>query len=182
MIYLLGYQFTDTLIVLTKDAIHVVASSKKLRHLEPLKAAAPDGISLHLLERSKEQTDAHFERVLAAVRGSEGGKVIAILRKEKATGAFAASFAAALEKAGAEGSEKIELTELSKGLAGVLAVKDNDEVAAITQSATLSGLAMRRCFVNRMEGIIDEEKTVKQSTIAEEVDACLATPEGSMLK
>ena len=52
MMYLLGYEFTDTLMVLTQSKLIVVTSSKKLKLLETLKGggdSAPNPVELVLL-------------------------------------------------------------------------------------------------------------------------------------
>ena len=62
-----GYEFPSTLMVLTPDALHVLATKKKAQHLQKLKGGK---VPIEILIKTKDvaETEAHFKTLLDAIK------------------------------------------------------------------------------------------------------------------
>ena len=122
--WLLGYEFTETVILVCSRSVHVLTSKKKVSHLEPLRSAENATLPLELLTRDKTDGNrAHYATLVGALRSSHAGKIVATLGKEKPIGDFAAGWRAALD------ASELEKVELAPALADLLAVKDASEAS-----------------------------------------------------
>jgi hypothetical protein len=136
--WLLGYEFTETVILVCSRSIHVLASKKKIMHLEPLKTAENATLPLELLRREKTDADkANYAALVSALQSSHGGKTVATLNKEKPQGEFAAGWRGALDGSG------LALVELAPALAELLSTKDQTEVACRGSHSALPPNCMR---------------------------------------
>jgi len=66
--------------------------------------------------------------------------------------------------------------DASAGIAEAMAVKEPKEIEEIRVAARLSDRIMKKCFVDAMEQIVDEDTKVKHSEIAEDIEVVLANP------
>jgi nucleosome binding factor SPN SPT16 subunit len=124
-IWLLGIEFTNTIIVICSRSIHILTDAKKVTLLSPLMSAENATIPLEL--HVKDKTDkfkAKFAALVSAIRSSHAGAAVAFLMKEKPQGEFSAQWRAALKD-----EEGLQQVELAPALARVQASKDADEQA-----------------------------------------------------
>ncbi|KAL6771432.1 hypothetical protein ACKKBG_A26355 [Auxenochlorella protothecoides x Auxenochlorella symbiontica] len=173
-LWLLGYEFTDTILVLTKTELHALAGSKKTDLLGPLAPAAEAAgvkLVLHTKPR-KEDGAAQMQSLLDALKGSgEVGTVtVGTLPKEKPTGATAEAWLARLLQA------DLATVDASAGLAHAMAVKDEDEVKNVKKAAFLASGVLTQFMVKEIEGVIDNEEKVRHSKIAEKTEDTILNP------
>eukprot|EP00947_MAST-08B_sp_MAST-8B-sp1_P002039 g2039.t1 len=166
--YLIGYEFTDTILLFTKAGLHVVAGAKKIEMLKPCAAAAKAaGTKVTLLARSKaDGNKANFEQLLAAAKASFGGTKVAGLPKEATEGAFAEGWRTALAEA-----DGVEAVDGGLGMAVFLSVKPADCLEHVKKAALLTSKILKHCFVREMEEVIDKEGKVSHAKLAEGVSA-----------
>ncbi|CAL3967763.1 hypothetical protein PZA11_003980 [Diplocarpon coronariae] len=163
--WLLGYEFPATLMLFTLDALYVVTTGKKAKHLEPLKNGK---IPLHVLLRGKdtEQNEKIFAEINNHIKAA--GKKIGILPKDTSAGPFIDEW----KKAYGTISSDVEEVDISTGLSsGAFAIKDENELRAMRNSSKACIALMNPYFVEEMSNILDEEKKVKHSALANKVDA-----------
>lgn len=80
--WLLGYEFTETVILVCSRSIYVLTSKKKVSHLEPMKTAENATLPLELLARDKtDGYEANYGTLIKALQASHAGKVVATLGK-----------------------------------------------------------------------------------------------------
>ena len=203
-LWLLGIEFTNTVILICSRSIHVLTDTKKAQLLNPLKAAENATLPLELHVKDKtDKNKANYEVLIKAIKSSHSGAVAASLLKEKPQGEFTALWRAALQAA-----DGLQLVELSPALAQVLAVKDTDEQvgacspscqssalrhpsganlhpsrallnpaqASIKRAAIFSAELLTKHLLPKIETIIDEESKVSHEKLAEEAEEAFGDP------
>ena len=169
--WLLGYEFTETVILVCSRSVHVLTSKKKVSHLEPLKSAENATLPLELLTRDKtDGNKAHYATLVGALRSSHAGKIIATLGKEKPLGDFAAGWRAALD------ASELEKVELAPALAELLAVKDASEASCTKRAAIFSAMLMKNYLQTELEDVVDKETKISHETLAQKVEDAFADP------
>ncbi|KAJ2440453.1 FACT complex subunit spt16, partial [Coemansia sp. RSA 2337] len=121
--WLLGYEFPNTMMLATESKLYVVASPKKAKILEAIQGT-PGGVSLEILVHGKEadKNKEMFGKVVSILKSS--GSTIGVISKETTGGKFVDEWAAEFA------ASKSSFTEADFGpvLSRVLAVKDDSEI------------------------------------------------------
>ncbi|KAN0108867.1 SPT16 domain containing protein [Hyaloscypha variabilis] len=165
--WLLGYEFPATLFLLTLDGLYIVTTAKKAKHLEPLKGGK---IPLHVLVRGKdaEQNEKLFADIAGHIKAA--GKKVGILPKDTSSGPFIDEW----KKVYGTISKDVEEVDISTALSSAaLAVKDENELRAMRNASKACIALMNPYFVEEMSNVLDEEKKVKHSGLANKVDSKL---------
>ncbi|KAL8900143.1 MAG: hypothetical protein Q9192_001228 [Flavoplaca navasiana] len=168
--WLLGYEFPATLMIFTPDALWIVTTVKKAKHLEGLKGGKTP---LEILVRGKdpEQNAKHFERCLDLIKTS--GKKVGVLAKDTSSGPFIEEW----KKAYGDISKDVEEVDVAPALSiAALSVKDETELRNMRDSARASTGIMSEFFVEEMSEILDEEKKVTHKQLADKMDRKLDEP------
>ncbi|KAI5308626.1 FACT complex subunit spt16, partial [Ascosphaera atra] len=84
--WLLGYEFPATLFVFTLEAMFVVTTAKKAKHLEPLENG-PIPVKLLVVTKDAEQKTETFKKCLDIIKNA--GKTVGVLPKDTSSGPFA---------------------------------------------------------------------------------------------
>ncbi|KAJ3198628.1 FACT complex subunit spt16 [Entophlyctis luteolus] len=163
-LWLLGYEFTDTVFVFLRDKIAVL--TRKANLLLALDAA--EGIKrkvpIVLFRRTKD--DAANKAVYADFANtikSAGGKVGVIL-KDKQKGKFAEEWKAVFSSMG------FDEVDVSAGIASAMAVKDEDGLANMEMACKLTTVVMQNFFVDEFQAIIDNGKQVTHEQLSALLD------------
>ncbi|KNC97903.1 chromatin-remodeling protein SPT16 [Spizellomyces punctatus DAOM BR117] len=167
--WLLGYEFTETLVIVTSDKVVFHTSEKKARYIEPL--AKKTSLQIEIVKRTKDdaQNKAACTQLLDIISKSYDGKKIGVFAKDRYQGKLVAEWKEAIKKAG-----KFDQVDVSGGVASVLAVKDEDEVRTVRQASRLSALILKKYFVSEMMEIIDEGKKVKHEQMSTSMENLLS--------
>ncbi|KAK2076511.1 hypothetical protein QBZ16_001037 [Prototheca wickerhamii] len=168
-LWLLGYEFTDTVMAFTKTQLHVLAGAKKVGLLQPLEGAVrAAGLELVLHTKpKKEDGAAEMAPVVAALRGAA---VVGGLPRESPTGPTVETWNAALASAG------VSLVDVTAGLARAMAVKDEEEIKNIKKAGYLASAVLSSHLVKEIEGVIDADQRVRQSKLAEKAEDVILNP------
>lgn len=119
---------------------------------------------------------AQFEELVDVIQGSKNGKKIGIVAKNKTKGSFASKFNAALKDAG------FEQVDVSIGYSQVLALKDAAAKRCIKQAAHVSSTVLRKYLLNQLLEIVDEEKAITHSKLADDTEEVFSNPNKVKLK
>ncbi|KAI9880467.1 MAG: FACT complex subunit spt16 [Pleopsidium flavum] len=163
--WLLGYEFPATLFVLTTEALYIVTTTKKAKHLEPLIGGK---IPVEILVRGKdaEHNSKLFERCVDLIKGA--GKKVGILAKDTSTGPFVDEW----KRAFGDASKEVEEFDITTALsAAALSVKDENELRAMRNASRACTGLMAPWFVEEMSEVLDSEKKVTHKALAEKIDA-----------
>lgn len=126
-LYLLGYEFPDTLMVITKTDFYFMGTSKKCGYLKDAlseKAKEDGNINLHLLEKSKDdgQNREYQNDLLNHMRKS--GKIVGCFLKTVFEGKFVPGWMDMLK------GSQLELHEITPSIGDFLSIKDSDEMVS----------------------------------------------------
>lgn len=131
-LYLLGYEFADSLIVVTRNNFYFMATAKKCGMLEKDLVGKHDTIKINLLTRTKDEgmNREHFNELSNAVRKG-GGKRIGSVFKAEYEGNFIPSWLAFLEQS------QLEKFDITPALGLYLSIKDETELVSSIKIFTI---------------------------------------------
>ncbi|MCJ1350719.1 MAG: FACT complex subunit spt16 [Icmadophila ericetorum] len=163
-VWLLGYEFPTTLFVFTTEALYIVTTSKKAKHLEPLKGGK---IPIEILVRGKdaEQNNKHWDTIIEAMKAA--GKKIGTIAKDPSAGPFADEW----KKVVGDHSKELEEVDISNAIsAAALSVQDENELRLVRNSSKACTTLMTEFFVEEMSEILDAERKVTHKALADKID------------
>ncbi|KNA21836.1 hypothetical protein SOVF_039660 [Spinacia oleracea] len=177
--WLLGYEFPETIMVFTVKHIHFLCSQKKALLLEVVKNAAKDAVGADVLMHVKGKGDdgsSLMDTILKSVRALEGEPVVGYLSKEAPEGALLEMWVEKLKNSG------LTLTDVTNGLSDLFAVKDGGELVNVKKAAFLTASVMKTHVVPKLEKVIDEEKKVAHSALMDEAEKMILEPSKIKIK
>ncbi|EEH38707.2 FACT complex subunit spt16 [Paracoccidioides lutzii Pb01] len=163
--WLLGYEFPATLFVFTTEAMYVVTTAKKAKHLEHLKGGK---IPVEILVTTKDtdQKAKVFEKCLDVIKNA--GKKVGTLPKDTSSGPFADEW----KRVFSEISKEVEEVDIAPALSSVaFAVKGPEELISMRNASRACSGLMSEYFVDEMSQLLDEEKKITHRALAAKVDA-----------
>ena len=177
-IWLLGYEFPETVMVFMKKQIHFLCSQKKAYLLEVVKKPAREVVGVDVVMHVKVKTDngtglmeAIF-RAICSQSGADGqvAPVVGHIVRETPEGNLLETWSEKLKGAG------FELADVTNGLSDLFAVKDADELINVKKAAFLTFSVMNNIVVPKLENVIDEEKNISHSALMDEAEKAILDP------
>ncbi|EYC04713.1 hypothetical protein Y032_0086g1947 [Ancylostoma ceylanicum] len=163
-IWMLNTELLDTLMLFTKKGIYVLASNRKADYFNSVKSDEFVGVvpPVTPIHRDKSDKDAaNFAKLLGYIKDDAHNKV-GYFAKD----VFDSDFCNDWQKA----SSGVEKVDVSSAFVHVFAVKDDSEIEVCRSSATATVNAWSYARKKFIEAI-DQEKKVKHSRLANEIDA-----------
>ncbi|GBF65273.1 FACT complex subunit [Trichophyton mentagrophytes] len=163
--WLLGYEFPATLFLFTMEAMYVVTTAKKAKHLEPLQGGKIP-VELLITSRDAEQKTKIFEKCLDIIKNA--GKKVGTLPKDASSGPFAEEW----KRMFGDISKDIEEVDISPALsAHAFSVKGPEELTSMRNAARACSGLMSEYFVDEMSELLDEEKKMSHKTLSGKIEA-----------
>ncbi|CAL9087719.1 unnamed protein product [Musa textilis] len=180
-IWLLGYEFPETIMVFMNKQIHFLCSQKKANLLGTIKKSAQEAVGADLIIHVKAKNiDAAslMEEVIHAVhvQSKSESPIVGYISKEAPEGKLLESWAEKL------GSSTLQLTDVTNGFSELFAVKDVTELTCIRKAAYLTSSVMKNFVVPKLERVIDEEKKVSHSSLMDDTEKAILEPSRVKLK
>jgi nucleosome binding factor SPN SPT16 subunit len=162
--WLLGYEFPTTLMLFTPETLYILTTAKKAKHLDQLKGGR---FPIEVLVRGKDATENEKLFVQVTDKIKEAGNKVGVIAKDTSKGPFIDEW----KKVLGEHCKDVESVDISAALSThAFAVKDEGELRAMRTSSKACVALMNPYFLDEMSNILDAEKKVKHSVLAERVD------------
>ncbi|KAE9446641.1 hypothetical protein C3L33_21408, partial [Rhododendron williamsianum] len=173
-IWLLGYEFPDTIMIFMNKQIHFLCSQKKASLLEAVKKAAVEAVGVEVVMHVKARNDdgtAQMDSILLAIRAqSKSDPIVGYIAREAPEGILLETWAEKLK------NSNLQLADITNGFSDLFAVKDHDEVTNVKKAAFLTASVMKNFVVPKLEKVIDEEKKVAHSALMDETEKAILDP------
>lgn len=176
-IWLLGYEFPDTIMIFTDKQIHFLCSQKKASLLEAVKTTAREAVAVEVVMHVKAKNDDGsklMDSILNAIHDQKSkGRdyaVVGYIAREAPEGNLLETWAGKLQ------DSKLELVDITNGLSDVFAVKDDSEIMNMKKAAYLTASVMKNFVVPTVESIIDEEKKVSHTKLMDDTEKVILEP------
>eukprot|EP00743_Colponemidia_sp_Colp-15_P004304 GILK01004643.1.p1 GENE.GILK01004643.1~~GILK01004643.1.p1 ORF type:complete len:1051 (-),score=281.73 GILK01004643.1:164-3265(-) len=172
-LWLLGYEFPETVMVLTNDTLFFLSSQKKVSILEPLKARADAPIRLELLTRNNADNNAaNYKQIMDHLKKGDESKKCSFgeLIKETHVGPFADAWSQEIKR---NNADVVDVTPL---VTEVLAVKDEEELNNV-RSAALFTAHLMKSLIASVEQAVDDERQVTHAALAKNMETMLENKE-----
>ncbi|KAI5296122.1 FACT complex subunit spt16 [Ascosphaera acerosa] len=161
--WLLGYEFPATLFVFTLDAMYIVTTAKKAKHLECLENG-PIAVNLLITSKDPEQKAKSFDQCLSVIRAA--GNKVGVLPKDTSAGPFAEEWRKLLNDC-----KDVEQVDIAPALSlHAFSIKSQDELISMRNAAFACTGIMTEYFIDEMSETIDQERKVTHKALSMKVD------------
>ncbi|KAK4113921.1 SPT16-domain-containing protein [Canariomyces notabilis] len=161
--WLLGYEFPTTLMLLTLDTLYILTTQKKAKYLDQIKGGR---FPIEVLVRGKDASENEklFLKITDAIKAA--GKKVGVLTKDTSKGPFIDEW----KKTFADNCKDVEEVDIAQALsAGAFSVKDEAELRAMRTSSKACVALLTPYFLDEMSNILDQDKKIKHSALADKV-------------
>ncbi|KZV47398.1 hypothetical protein F511_07812 [Dorcoceras hygrometricum] len=177
-IWLIGYEFPDTIMVFMKKQVHFLCSQKKVSLLEVVKKSAKDAVGVEVIMHMKGKSDdgtTSMDNIFRAVRAESRTDgfdvpVFGYIAREAPEGRLLEMWDEKLKAA------NFQLTDVTNGFSDLFAVKDPTEITNLKKAAYLTSSVMKSFVVPKLEKVIDEEKKVTHSSLMDDTEKVILEP------
>ncbi|OMP09388.1 hypothetical protein COLO4_05501 [Corchorus olitorius] len=177
-IWLLGYEFPETIMVFLKKQIHLLCSQKKASLLDVVKKSAREAVGvevvIHVKAKGDDGTglmDSIFRAISSQTNsGDHDVPVVGYISRETPEGKLLETWDEKLKKA------NFELSDVTNGFSDLFAVKDETELTNVKKAAFLTSSVMRQFVVPKLEKVIDEERKVSHSALMDDTEKTILEP------
>lgn len=180
--WLLGFEFPETIMVFMKRQIRFLCSQKKASVLEVIKKSAKEAVGVDIVMHVKAKGDdgiGSMDAILNAISATSKGEALPVVGypvREAPEGRLLETWIEKLKTA------SVQLSDVTNGLSDLFAIKDDGELLNIKKAAHLTANVMKNYVVPKFEFVIDEEKKVTHSSLMEDTEKVIQDPSKAKVK
>ncbi|KAI8025619.1 FACT complex subunit SPT16 [Camellia lanceoleosa] len=171
-VWLVGYEFPDTIMVFMKKQIHFLCCQKKASLLEVVRKTAKEVVDAEVVMHVKAKNDdgtALMYSIFRAVRAQSklddhDTPVVGYIAREIPEGNLLETWAEKPKNA------NFQLSDITNGFSDLFAVKDSAEITNVKKAAYLTSSVMKHFVIPMLEKVIDEEKKVSHSSLMDDTE------------
>jgi len=169
-LFLFGYEFPDTVLVLTKGKLTILCSSSKAKYLDSL-GSENRGIKLEIMIRNKEDKNAaNFAKLLKAIKGSNQGSLLGWIPSETQNGKFIARWNQAWQENG------MKQVNVSMGFGRVISVKDAAAQKNTERAAKFAASVFKKKLIEDVLDALEENKVISHQKLSDDAAECFNDP------
>lgn len=171
-IWLLGYEFPETIMVFSDKQIHFLCSQKKASLLDVVKKSAKEAVGVDVVMHVKQKSDDGSTQMDSILRAMESldSPVLGHIAREAPEGKLLEKWTEKLKSSG------LQLSDITNGLSDLFAVKEAGELTNVKKAAYLTASVMKLFVVPKLEKVIDEEKKVTHSSLMDDTEKTILEP------
>ncbi|KVH89908.1 FACT complex subunit SPT16 isoform X1 [Cynara cardunculus var. scolymus] len=178
-IWLLGYEFPETIMVFSDKQMHFLCSQKKVSLLDVVKKSAKEAVGVDVVMHVKAKNDdgaTQMDAILRAIEaqeksnGNDDTPVLGYIAREAPEGKLLERWTEKMK------DSSLQLCDITNGLADLFAVKEAGEITNVKKAAYLTASAMKQFVVPKLEKVIDEEKKVTHSSLMDDTEKAILEP------
>ncbi|XP_058091980.1 FACT complex subunit SPT16-like [Magnolia sinica] len=172
-IWLLGYEFPETIMVFMEKQIHFLCTQKKASLLGTLKKSAKEAVNLEIVIHVKAKSDdgsALMGEIFQDIQSQSDSPIVGYIAREAPEGRLLETWAEKLK------SSTFQLSDITNGFSELFSVKDGTELTNVKKAAYLTSSVMKHLVVPKLEKIIDEEKKVSHSSLMDDTEKAILDP------
>ncbi|KAJ6384693.1 hypothetical protein OIU78_027898 [Salix suchowensis] len=177
-IWLVGYEFPETIMVFLKKQILFLCSQKKASLLDVVKKSAKEAVGVEVVILVKTKNDdgsGLMDIIFHAVRAQSNSNghdtpIIGHIARESPEGKLLETWDEKVKNA------NCELSDVTNGFSDLCAVKDSTELTNVRKAAFLSSSVMKQFVVPKLEKVIDEEKRISHSSLMGDTEKAILEP------
>ncbi|KAL8229891.1 hypothetical protein R6Q57_014791 [Mikania cordata] len=177
-IWLLGYEFPETIMVFSDKQIHFLCSQKKASLLDVVKESAKGAVNVDVVMHTKAKNDnglTQMDDILNSIESLDS-PVFGYITREAPEGKLLETWTEKIKSSG------LQLSDVTNGLADLFAVKEAGELTNVKKAAYLTASAMKQFVVPKLEKVIDEEKKVTHSSLMDDTEKAILEPTSIKVK
>ncbi|VFQ98906.1 unnamed protein product [Cuscuta campestris] len=132
-------------------------------------------IVMHVKSKSEDGT-TQMDAIFNSIRTQMKSPVVGYIAKEAPEGKLLETWDDKLKKSG------LQLGDITHGISDILALKDHNEITCVRDAASLAATTLKLFVVPELETVINEERRVTHSSLANKTEKTMLQPHKLKLK
>jgi len=164
--WLFGYELTDTIMIFTKEELHILSSKSKIEFIKSIEHQKENQDLPHikLIVRDKSDKDKKNIEKLIEIVSRDDQKSFGEFSKDRYKNDFIVEFRKNLQEL------NFQSIDITAQFAYIMAVKEENEIETIRKACGVTVEIFNKFVKDQLTNIIDSEKRVKHSKFGDSIE------------